>query len=922
MSKNNTLQRYIYKIHSSRIIREKYNINMTLQEARNNEEVIGISESQIIRYIDYLNGFEDVTEKIAEIKLQLKHLKKSKNIVKTKPQIKKLYKELDKLIFKKDFINVVIDETSDYEKLCKHKFIINGITYHRLLGTPNGVKHNTIVFVNDALWQKLVDFIDNGRDLTKAFIPAKLEAYKALVCSSSTPVSMPKGIIVVKDCITEFKDTFIKLDDTNSNDPIETLMKDEMVTLDNSDGYGMAMPQLMKRWGEELGEDYILPGCVIRNSFLKGAVCCIDFQKFCNENKKNQIKDVWGEWHNINDVELVITESMLKLWDSYSSISNYLDNCVKNHYTFSITKNAENELENQRVSNYQFIQSYDFTDNDIDELIAPTVEEIKDITSNDYRKMILYTKGVGLTEDNVKSFFDGDIFSALIINEKVKDDPYLQSVVNSMINKRIERAKIGVLNIQGNYSLVFGDPYALCQSMCELPITGLLKRHQVYCKYWIDKNINKIVTFRAPMTSHNNIRVLDVVTNDKMDEFYKYITTPTLFNAWDMCTSALNGMDCDGDCVINTSNEVLIRCTKELPAIECIQRKAEKIVPTDEDMMKSNIKSFGNAVGSVTNKITAMFDIQAGFDKNSEEYKILDHRIRCGQLFQQNAIDKTKGIQAKPMPIEWYSWQATILKDNEKDIDEIRKTKEFNRKIVADKKPYFMQYIYPTDKANYLKYIKDNKATCIWKFGITLEELENKKELNESEKKFLEIYYKKMPLSINNCVINRICRKIENLFKNNNKINKNDFDYTIYKSDVQYDQELYKEILLIYKEYVKQLKSFSENATINRIDTDEKHISEYLMNQNFRRKCYQVCPNSEMLCNIVLDICYSSSNLSKKFAWDMCGKTILNNLLKNVDYNIYFPVLDKDGDIEFHGEKFSMKEINIKEDETIDDSIE
>lgn len=910
MVKNNTLQRYIYKINSSRIIREKYNINMTLQEAKNNGEVIGISESQIIRYIDYLNGITDVSDRISEIKLELKRLKKSKNIISTRPKIIELYNKLDEYIFKKDFINVVIDKTDDYEKLCKKKFMINGITYHRLLGTPNGVKHNTIVFVNEQLWKQLDSFINNGRNMDIPFIPAKLEAYKALVCSSSIPVSSPNGVIVIRDCITHFKDTYIKLDDTNSDDPIEELIIDGDVTLDNSDGYGMAMPHLMERWSKEIGADGIMPGAVIRNSFLKGAICPIDFQKFCHDNGINRVVDVWGNWHNIDEIELVLTESMLKLWDSYSSIDDYLINCEKNHYTFAITKNAENELENQRVSNYQFIQSYDFTDDDIEELIKPTVNEINDIMSNDYRKTILYTKGIELNQNNCLS---DDIFSALLIDKNVKNDPYLKSLVNSMIHKRIDRAKIGVLNIPANYSLVFGDPYALCQSMCGLEITGLLKKNQVYCKYWSDININKIATFRAPMTSHNNIRVLDVVCTEEMAEFYKYITTPTLFNAWDMCFSALNGMDTDGDCVINTSCETLIRCTKNLPSIECIQRKAAKIVPTEEDMILSNIKSFGNAVGSVTNKITGMFDVQAMFDKDSIEYKILDHRIRCGQLFQQNAIDKTKGIDAKPMPLEWYSWHSTIINDDDSEEDIARKLA--NRKIVADKKPYFMKYIYPAAKTEYDKYILDNQNKCMWLFGCSIDELDCQ---NERHKKFLDVYLKKMPLGINNCVVNRICRKIENIFNKNEFRNTKDvdFDYSIYKNESHYNKELYDEIYAIYKEYQNKIKIHMLNAAKNKLDSFDNKAEQYVLNKEFKRKCYSVCPNEDMLCNIIIDMCYGVSNESKKFVWEMCGNVIINNMLKKNNYKISIPIICDDGDFNFGGKKFIMKEFNLgKENE-------
>lgn len=638
MSKHLTSQRFVYKIHTSRLRRAKWSLTLTINQARENKELIALSESQIMRFIDELNNITNPEIHIADIKLQIKKLKLEKNLAYSRPKIKKLYEELDKYQFKKDYVCVVIDNNKDYMKIYKNGFKINGITYRRLLGTTGGVKNNTIVFVNEQLLPELKRRIDNGRDLSKEFTPAKLEAYNALVCSSSTPVSMPNGVIVVHDCITHFKSDVIELDDTGLDQPSMKYIKDKDIELNDSDGYGLAYPPLMERWGEEIGEDFMLPGCVIRNSFCKGAIFPVDFQKFAREHNVETITDVWGNTYDIDKVELILTESMLKLWDSYSSIEDYLKNCEKNHYTFAITKSSEEELENVRTMNYQFLQSYDFTDEQINELIAPTVTEIKDILSDDYRKTILYTKGIGLNEKNIQHL-DNSFATALMIEPKMMNDPYVKTQLYTMIRKRIDDAKVGVLKVPANYSLVSGDPYSLCQSMFGLEVTGLLKAGQVYSKYWIDKSVDKIVSFRAPMTSHNNIRLLNVVHNSEMDEFYKYMTTPTIFNSWDTCADAMNGFDKDGDCVINTSFPLLVNNTIELPAVVCVQRKAPKCVPTEDDIMQSNINSFGNAVGEVTNKITSMFEVQARYEKDSREYRMLDYRIKCGQLYQQNQID-------------------------------------------------------------------------------------------------------------------------------------------------------------------------------------------------------------------------------------------------------------------------------------------
>ena len=51
--------------------------------------------------------------------------------------------------------------------------------------------------------------------------------------------------------------------------------------------------------------------------------------------------------------------------------------------------------------------------------------------------------------------------------------------------------------------------------------------------------------------------------------------------------------------------DVLIKNFVYEKTINFIQKTAEKIIPTDKDLMKSDIKCFGNKVGTVTNKITA-----------------------------------------------------------------------------------------------------------------------------------------------------------------------------------------------------------------------------------------------------------------------------------------------------------------------------
>ena len=212
ISKQLTCQKYIYKIHSSRLRNSKWKLTLPMSEARRNDEVISIADSQVLRWIDELNGMTDADAQAREIKAEIKKLRKEDSSPAGKKTIRELYAKLDAVQYKPDYMCLIIDKEKDYYRACKG-FTINGIKYKRLLGTNGGIKNSTIVFVSESVIDELRRRIENGRNTNVPLVTAKLEAYKALTCSASTPLSFPKGIAVVNDCETSFLSDFIYLTD-------------------------------------------------------------------------------------------------------------------------------------------------------------------------------------------------------------------------------------------------------------------------------------------------------------------------------------------------------------------------------------------------------------------------------------------------------------------------------------------------------------------------------------------------------------------------------------------------------------------------------------------------------------------------------------------------------------------------------------
>ena len=235
----------------------------------NGTDIIALNDSQCLRFIDEINGVN--TE--IRAKLLAKEIKKLANLKNPdKKRLLILRKNLYQVQFQPDYMELIIDRLSDYDRANKG-FTINGIKYKEFVGTNGGVKNSTIIYVNEDIYDVLKEKMDAGRNTEVELVPSKFQAYEALMCSGSVVVSMPKGIIVVKDLQTSFQADVLEINDENDGEPIITPVKDKTISLDCSDGCGMMLPELAKRWNAELGgnADEVLSGLNVRGlPWIKG----------------------------------------------------------------------------------------------------------------------------------------------------------------------------------------------------------------------------------------------------------------------------------------------------------------------------------------------------------------------------------------------------------------------------------------------------------------------------------------------------------------------------------------------------------------------------------------------------------------------------------------------------------------------------
>ena len=948
MAKSQKNQTFVLKINTGYLSKHSWHLSLKLNEIRKQSRlVVSLGSSQVLRWIEQFQGRQNNDADATLIKQEIKQIKKQENSYENKKRINNLYNRLYEKQFQQDYLMLVMDSTKDYKYVCEHGFSITidyghkteTVRYKRFLGTAGSIKKSTIIFVNEEIYDRLMIKINNGRyipeidqdgnpieptkeyngkKLNYKFIPAKINAYFALQCSASISVPWPR-IIVVNDVETKFNDVVRLVKDTGGEENPEwpSVSEDtEMeIKINTCDGMGFISPEMSMKWAEALNEgSEPLSGFNTRCAFLKGMVFTVDFKQFAEEIAHTYtVIDAWGDKRDVRDADVILTVSMLKLWDSYAGYEDYYSNCMKNGYEFCIAKSTPHELRNVHTTNYQYLQDFTFTDKQIDELIKPTVSKIKECLGMDWRKLILYMCGTGLDEKSVLHM--EPMCKAIMANPELIKDPYIRSKVSRMIQKRIRTAKIGVLDVEGDYAIAGNDPYSLLQSMFGLEVTGLLKRGECYHKYWSDNGTNEICIFRAPMTSIENVCKLNVVTSAEMEKWYKYIKTCILLNSWDTTAMRCNGEDFDSDANFCTNNKVLLEAFKYKTTLMCVQDSMPKKIPVEDDYIKSDINGFGDSIGSVTNKATNMISLRAQFDSGSEEYKRLTYRISTMMNYQQNAIDRIKGVVARPVPKEWLDSRLFKIKDD--DEEQTIYDKQINANIAAEIKPWFFIYRYSSLNSELEKYIKSVKSNCKIRFGKTLDELYATNDRSDEENMFIYNYEKYMPVSRAAGTMNRICWRIEDEFKTTDVLPNVEFDCSILKSDAIYTQEEYDSIKQLYEEYNKNMQLFLKGIKKNDSLKEERDSFVFQLTEEFSESCSIICPNTEAMTNILIDICYSS-NKNKSFAWDIAGEQIFNNVLKNNNYKIQYPIKDINGDIEFCGNKFSLHTQNIGGDLDVD----
>lgn len=526
-------------------------------------------------------------------------------------------------------------------------------TYKHLIVNASHVRSKKAFFVNTAngLYDKVDEIIRCGiPKSTKVEYITKWTSYFGLQASNSIPVTMPKCVIT-KDLFLKIPDKVDVVKGTAVYERIRAYKRKPDVygdvkhfdVIENQeievptcpfDGMGICDVGIARQWAEDLRLDYIPGSFQIRLCGIKGCLFVMDIQKFITEIKKSgTITDIDNEEFDFEngDFNVILTESMFKYGKFYNEdkkAAQWKREFEKELYgykrTFNICSYAQaiDSLSDTLLSAYQPLQSLPELQH-IPKLCEPTVEILKGI-HGDIDKFLNYF-GINDTQELAKKTSSvPPYFKALHYNHSLASDPYVKSKIDGSLQTAINRSLTGKLYMNGNYTVVGSDPFALLQwafSLDSEKVTGLLDKNELYSNYWNRKNQQKVNIWRNPhiYTEH---WIGNCKNNQAVNEWFGYLQSNTIVSVWDTNLLRMNSADCDGDTVATVNNRILLdEVEKALSGgkantihqiLEFGSKKNEDDYSEIGDIKKqilSEINGFKNDIGTCTNCISSLWGV-------------------------------------------------------------------------------------------------------------------------------------------------------------------------------------------------------------------------------------------------------------------------------------------------------------------------
>lgn len=422
-----------------------------------------------------------------------------------------------------------------------------------------------------------------------------------------------------------------------------------------------------------------------------------------------EIKDIFGEWHNVDDIDLLLNKSQVKWsknWESLDDLNEeYKDefyrpylNILNHLYVSKVNKNP-NELKTHTKINYQVIQNTCLTDEDLIEISKEDVKYYERLIDfNDLDAVRLFLGDMAKEDDDEFTATISDRLNYMLKKqgEEALKDRWVKRQIGRMITKQISNLSGGKINLEGGYKICALDPIAYCDFL----LTGNtgnngLDEHEFY----IAGNIGKRVMYRNPIACYWEIQKIELT--NKLDKWLKDYTPELIFfNGKDDTLFKLSTADLDGDGVGVINNNILYDCVvdEEYPFINTEDgQEGEEHIFNDDNLYEDIIASSGNMIGKIAINNSKLNMICRSIDNTVKDnncpytWRMLEKLYCENEKIDFNLLEDNKDLKKEvkeKIKLEKKEWEKAGIAKNVSNFNNSGKRKITEVLFKAHKEEY------------------------------------------------------------------------------------------------------------------------------------------------------------------------------------------------------------------------------------------
>ena len=470
---------------------------------------------------------------------------------------------------------------------------------------------------------------------------SKLYAYNGLMLSGGVRIdginlTKPHRVIVVKNETYRARTKVITVEGNGTDEAVKKFSRKEDVrdiTVLRHDGEGLISKELAGTIDKIFCGKHIHHSFQIRMPFVKGMLHEVHFHDFLFSAGTKYITDIWGVRHPVDDVDIILTQSMFKgfgwLTENGMDWNDYLRIFEKYNHALYITNVSKVKPDNHTELNYQFLNT-----------LSMTAEEFRPADLPD---------GWNSSPSDDNALGKCIKKNPLFVNEKacVKE-------LNDNADKLIRQYSLGRLRVEGDNRFLSDDILDLLIFL----IDNGAKRNSKERTFWsvaMTERFNKN-SFYSPGASYDADTVCTLLRNPhiarneeiqlklygKSSNMRKYylsqLTDVVMVDPESLAAQRLGGADFDGDMIKTIADNLLNECVKRNYEYDDLDDRSNLpllYIPSEEpvtrnandwhDRFVTVRDTFSSRVGQICN---AAFDRSIiAYDENSDA----EERERCRQ---------------------------------------------------------------------------------------------------------------------------------------------------------------------------------------------------------------------------------------------------------------------------------------------------